>query len=123
MAVPDFQTLMLPVLRAVGEIDATKPADIRAYVADVCGLTPEDLEQRLPSGRQSTFENRCAWANVFLQRAGLIATVKRGVYRLTERGRDVLATNPERIDMKYLERFPEYYNSSATFVYDPHASW
>lgn len=108
MAVPDFQTLMLPVLRAVGEIDATKPADIRAYVADVCGLTPEDLEQRLPSGRQSTFENRCAWANVFLQRAGLIATVKRGVYRLTERGRDVLATNPERIDMKYLERFPEY---------------
>jgi restriction system protein len=108
MAVPDFQTLMLPVLRAVGEVDATKPADIRAYVAQACGLTPEDLEQRLPSGRQSTFENRCAWANVFLQRAGLIATVKRGVYRLTERGREVLATNPERIDMKYLERFPEY---------------
>lgn len=108
MAVPDFQTLMLPVLRAVGEVEATKPADIRAYVADVCHLTPEDLEQRLPSGRQSTFENRCAWANVFLQRAGLITTVKRGVYRLTEHGREVLATNPERIDMKYLERFPDY---------------
>lgn len=108
MAVPDFQTLMLPVLRAVGEVEAVRPADIRAYVAKVCGLTPEDLEERLPSGRQSTFENRCAWANVFLQRAGLIATVKRGVYRLTERGREVLAANPERIDMKYLERFPEY---------------
>jgi restriction system protein len=62
----------------------------------------------LPSGRQSTFENRCAWANVFLQRAGLIAIVKRGVYRITERGRQVLASNPERIDMKFLERFPEY---------------
>lgn len=108
MAVPDFQTLMLPVLKAVGEAEATKPAEVRAYVADLSGLTPEDLEQRLPSGRQSTFENRCAWANVFLQRAGLIKSVKRGVYRITERGREVLANKPERIDMKYLERFPEY---------------
>jgi len=62
----------------------------------------------LPSGRQTTFANRVAWANVFLQRALLIEPVKRGVYRATQRGRDVLRSEPKRIDMKFLEQFPEY---------------
>jgi restriction system protein len=107
MAVPDFQSLMLPVLRAVaeGEIAA---ADLRGRVADELRLTEADLAEMLPSGRQTTFANRTAWANIFLQRAGLLEKASRGVYRITAEGRQVLAARPKRIDMRFLERYPAY---------------
>jgi len=108
MAVPDFQTLMLPVLRAVGSADSINSVELRKVVADTVGLSADDLAEMLPSGRQTTFANRVAWANVFLQRAMLIEPVKRGVYRATDRGREVLRAEPQRIDMKFLEQFPEY---------------
>lgn len=108
MTVPDFQTLMLPVLRAIGEAETSAPPAIRERVAKYCQLSSEQLAERLPSGRQATFENRVAWANVYLQRAGLIETVKRGVYRITDRGRDVLLAPPDRIDRAFLRRFPEF---------------
>jgi restriction system protein len=110
MTVPDFQTLMLPVLQAVGSRETISSVELRKAVADAAGLSTDDLAQMLPSGRQSTFANRVAWANVFLQRAMLIEPVKRGVYRATDRGREVLAGQPPRIDMKFLEQFPEYRN-------------
>jgi restriction system protein len=62
----------------------------------------------LPSGRQTTFANRTAWANVFLQRAGLIEKTSRGVYRVTAAGLQALAKRPPKIDMPFLERFPSY---------------
>jgi restriction system protein len=107
MAVPDFQSLMLPVLRAAadGEISA---ADLRERVAASVRLTESDLAEMLPSGRQTTFTNRTAWANVFLQRAGLLERARRGVYRISDEGRRVLAGAPERIDMRFLERYPAY---------------
>lgn len=108
MAVPDFQTLMLPVLHAVATEDTMTSVELRSRVAATAGLTPEDLAEMLPSGRQTTFANRVAWANVFLQRARLLEPVKRGVYRSTARGREVLRKGPLRIDMKFLEQFPEY---------------
>ncbi len=108
MAVPDFQTLMLPVLSAVSSGTTISSADLRKNVASALALSSADLEEMLPSGRQTTFANRVAWANVFLQRALLIEPVKRGVYRATQRGRDVLRHEPQRIDMKFLEQFPEY---------------
>lgn len=110
MAVPDFQTLMLPVLRAVASQDTISSVELRKVVADVVRLSADDLAEMLPSGRQSTFANRVAWANVFLQRAMLIEPVKRGVYRATTRGREVLRAEPTRIDMKFLEQFAEYRN-------------
>lgn len=108
MAVPDFQTLMLPVLKGVASADTITSVDLRECVAAAVGLSPDELAEMLPSGRQTTFANRVAWANVFLQRATLIEPVKRGVYRATDRGRDVLRSEPARIDMKFLEQFPEY---------------
>lgn len=108
MAVPDFQTLMLPVLEAAGSEESINSVELRRRVASALALSEEDLAEMLPSGRQSTFANRVAWANVFLQRALLIEPVKRGVYRITARGRDVLGSSPSRVDMKYLEQFQEY---------------
>jgi restriction system protein len=107
MAVPDFQSLMLPVLRAManGEISS---AELRDKVASDLELGESDLAEMLPSGRQTTFANRIAWANIFLQRAGLIEKVRRGVYRISQEGRNALASNPPRIDMHFLERYPAY---------------
>jgi restriction system protein len=107
MAVPDFQSLMLPVLRAVadGEIAA---ADLRHRVAHDVRLTEDDLAEVLPSGRQTTFTNRTAWALAYLQRAGLIEKVKRGVYVISDEGQRVLAGSPARIDKAFLARYPSY---------------
>jgi restriction endonuclease Mrr len=107
MSVPDFQSLMLPVLVATaeGEIPA---AELRNRVSTSLKLTQEDLTEMLPIGRQTTFGNRTAWANVILQRAGLIEKTSRGIYRATPTGLQVLAEVPSKIDMKFLERFPSY---------------
>ena len=71
MPVPDFQSLMLPVLKATAD-GGINASDLRDRVATMIGLTETDLAELLPSGRQTTFANRTAWANIFLQRAGLI---------------------------------------------------
>jgi restriction system protein len=107
MAVPDFQSLMLPVLRAAadGEIAA---ADLRNRVAEELQLTDADLAEMLPSGGQTTFANRTAWANVFMQRAGVLEKAGRGIYRITADGEKVLAERQERVDMRFLERYPAY---------------
>lgn len=107
MAVPDFQSLMLPVLMATANGEISAP-DLRNRVAASIMLSEEDSKEMLPSGRQTTFGNRTAWANVFLQRAGLIEKTGRGVYRITAAGLQVIAENPPRIDMPFLERFPSY---------------
>lgn len=107
MAVPDFQSLMLPLLKATanGNISAS---ELRKRVAESEKLSEEDLAEMLPSGKQTTFANRTAWANVHLQRAGLIEKTGHGVYRATQTGNQILAEGPAKIDMKFLERFPSY---------------
>jgi restriction system protein len=107
MPVPDFQSLMLPVLRAAAE-GQIAAKDLRDRVASEVGLSETDLAEMIPSGRQTTFVNRTAWAYVFLQRAGLLERVGRGVYRITDEGRRALEERPERIDMRFLERYPSY---------------
>ncbi len=107
MPVPDFQSLMLPVLQEViaGPIPSK---DLRARIAQQLRLTEQDLAELLPSGRQTTFTNRVAWANVFLQRAGLIRIVRRGVYEATEAGKVVASQAPARIDNAFLQQFPSF---------------
>jgi restriction system protein len=72
------------------------------------GLEPADLAEVLPSGTQTRYANRVAWAHVYLKQAGLLSTPRRGVYQITDRGREVLAAPPEKITTAFLERFPEY---------------
>lgn len=109
MAVPDYQTLMLPLLRRVALANApVRIGDIADAIAAEFGLTEDDLAERLPSGRQSLFHNRLHWAKTYLTRAGLIELPKRGHQQITERGRALLAENPQRIDNNTLKRFPEF---------------
>jgi restriction system protein len=107
MPVPDFQSLMLPVLRAAAGGDISS-SELRERIAAELHLSADDLAEMLPSRRAPTFANRVAWATFFLQRAGLLGRVSRGVYRITDAGRQVLAEQPDRVDMRSLERFPAY---------------
>lgn len=107
MSIPDFQTLMLPVLRCVapGEI---RTSDLVERLADQFTLSAGERSQLLPSGRQATFANRVHWAVAYLGKAGLLDRTRRAHYQITARGRQVLASAPDRIDNKYLSRFPEF---------------
>ena len=108
MPVPDFQSLMLPALKAFAD-GAEKPmAKVRELIASAEGLAPEDLREMLPSGRQPVFTNRVSWAVLYLGRAGLLEQVRRGVWRLTAEGERLLTEAPPRIDMNYLRKYPAY---------------
>lgn len=108
MPVPDFQTLMLPALRVLSTVSPATAMQVRAALAVEFGLTAAELAELLPSGRQTTFANRVAWAYSYLKQAGLIASPRRGVYEITARGREILAQPPARIDIPFLSRFPEF---------------
>lgn len=108
MPVPDFQSLMLPVLKALAGGAETPISEVRARVAASEGLTSDDLQELVPSGRQPVFNNRVAWAVVHLGLAGLVERVLRGVWRLAADGEKLLAAPPPRIDLKYLRNYPAY---------------
>jgi len=105
--IPDFQTLMLPVLRDAVAGEVRIGATIER-LADAFSLSPDERAQLLPSKRQTTFANRVHWAKSYLGKAGLIALTKRGHFAVTDLGKKVLADPPARIDIVYLGRFPEF---------------
>jgi restriction system protein len=108
LAIPDFQTLMLPSLAILGQVSPRSTGEVRDALAKQFNLSAEDLAQMLPSGKQTTFVNRVAWAYSYLKQAGLISSPKRGTYDITERGRGVLNGNPPKIDITFLTQFPEF---------------
>lgn len=108
MAVPDFQTVMRPVLVALSDRQPRSPTAIRSVVAAHFDLTTDDLDEEIPSGRAKTFQNRVGWAITYLLRAGLISRPKPATYQLADRGESVLSECPERVDMKVLSQFDEF---------------
>lgn len=108
MPIPDFQSLMLPALKALSKGRETTVSKVRERIAAVESLAPEDLQEMLPSGRQSVFANRVSWAVKYLERAGLTERVRRGVWRLTAEGQSLLTEPPSRIDMNYLRKYPAF---------------
>jgi len=108
MTVPDFQSLMLPALQALSDGTEIPISRVRVRVATAERLTDEDLHEMLPSGRQPVFTNRVSWAVIFMERAGLVERVNRGVYRITAEGERSLKQNPTRIDMKVLRRYRSF---------------
>ena len=105
MAVPDFQSLMLPVLQEAALGDA-KLSEVIERLGTKLELSDEDLTALLPSGRQTTFANRIYWAKIHLARAGLLDSAIRGWVRITDAGKTLLDNPPKRIDMKFLHQFP-----------------
>lgn len=99
---------MLPLLKFSADGAEHSMQEARDGLAEMMGLSQEDLEEKLPSGRQSTFANRVAWAKVYLTQAGVLDSPKRGKFHISDRGRKILSEGPERIDIKYLGRFKEF---------------
>lgn len=108
MSIPDFQSIMLPLLEYLQDGKEHSSREMNQALADHFQLTQEDKEQLLPSGSQKVFTNRLAWAKAHLKMAGLLHAPKRGIAVITERGVDVLRQNPGHIDLKLLKQFPEY---------------
>ena len=105
--VPDYQSLMLPVLRAATAGEQRIGAVVQR-LGEELGLSEAARAAVLASGRQTIFANRVHWAKTYLAKAGLVEATKRGHFRLTQRGADVLAASPERIDNRFLSRFEEF---------------
>jgi restriction system protein len=108
MSIPDYQSIMLPMLRQLADGAEHPLGEVREALAAHFGLTPGDRDQLLASGNQGVFENRVGWARTYLKKAGLLEYVKRGVLRITPRGLEVLAEGPPEINVRYLDRFPEF---------------
>jgi restriction system protein len=108
MAIPDYQTIMLPFLQFLKDGKERNLSELVDSIADKFKLTTEERQQLLGSGQQTVIRNRAGWARTYLKKAGLLESTRRGFFRITERGQSVLASKPQRIDVKYLEQFPEF---------------
>jgi restriction system protein len=107
MPIPDFQTAMLPVLRAFND-GAKSVADVLPTLRAEFAITDEEAQELIPSGRLTTLQSRAHWARTYLAKAGLLVSPGRNRHEITEAGRKLLASGVARIDMKTLEQFPAY---------------
>ncbi|PPD58094.1 restriction endonuclease [Dehalogenimonas etheniformans] len=108
MPIPDYQTIMLPLLTLISDGKEHTLQDSIASLGNQFHLMPEDLRKVLPSGRQAVFHNRVGWARTYMKKAGLIESTKRGSFKITNRGKEVLKAKPNSINAKYLEQFKEF---------------
>lgn len=110
MPVPDYQTLLLPLLKLAGNGQADTLIKAEQILADQFSLSAEDRAARLPSGQQTVLRNRAGWASFYLKNAGLIEKPKRGIFRITARGRDLLANNLQSLNLNDLLQFQDFKN-------------
>lgn len=108
MPIPDYQTLMLPLLRLAGDSEEHRFRDAIEQLASEFSLTDEERGTMLPSGTAPVFDNRVGWARTYLKQAALLESRKRGIFRITPRGLELLGKAPPRIDNSTLEQYPEY---------------
>ena len=108
MAIPDYQTIMLPLLRLCSNGSEVKLGDNIQSISDHFKLTEEEQNELLPSGKQQVIRNRVAWANTYLKKAGLLESTKRGFVNITKRGLEALETNPDQINVKFLMQYDEF---------------
>src|SRR5918995_516496 len=99
---------MLPLLRLAADGQEHSLREAIERLADEFGLNEEERKELLPSGSQATFDNRVGWARTYLKKAGLVDSPRRGHFRITARGLEALQENPKTINVKFLERYPEF---------------
>jgi restriction system protein len=106
--IPDYQTAMLPTLRFLASGAIRRAGEVREDVAREFDLSDEELRELVPSGRKTLFSDRVSWALTYMKKAGLLETPKRAHYRITARGKALLAESPSRVDLTVLSRYPEF---------------
>ncbi len=118
MPVPDYQSLMLPLLRFAADGQEHTSREAVDMLATELQLTASERNELLPSGQQEVFNNRIGWAKSYLKKAGLLTYPRRGTLQITSRGQQILAENPPRIDVKLLKQFPEFFDAREPSVND-----
>ncbi|ACK65136.1 restriction endonuclease [Rippkaea orientalis PCC 8801] len=108
MSIPDFQSILLPLLKYSGDKQEHSLRESIEYLAGIFNLTDEEKRELLPSGQQAIFDNRVGWAKTYLKKAHLIETTKRGYFRITDQGITVLQQNYQKIDTNFLKQFEEF---------------
>jgi len=108
MAIPDYQTLMLPLLKLTSDEKEHSLKATTEKLAQDFGLSEIELAEMLPSARKTRFYDRVGWAGTYLRKAGLLISPHRGKFQITKRGLEVLKNPPERITVNFLEQFDEF---------------
>lgn len=118
MTIPDYQTVMLPLLRLASDGHEHSARAAIEKLAVQFELSEQERKELLPSGRQATFDNRVGWARTYMKKAGLLESRRRGYFRITSRGLDTLQKNLPAINVKFLEQFPEFVEFRAKRAYN-----
>lgn len=108
MSIPDYQTIMLPLLKFSADEKEHSIREAVKILADKFNLTENEKREMLPSGQQEVFFNRVGWARTYLKKAGLLKAPKRGTFKITKRGKEILSSNPSEINNKLLSQFDEF---------------
>jgi len=101
MAIPDYQSLMLPLLKLLLDEEEHKTREFVGELSDKFGLSEEQRKELLPSGHQSIIENRIGWARTYILKAGLLSSTRRGYIKITQKGLEVLEQKPEKIKINF----------------------
>ena len=108
MSIPDYQSVMLPLLKFSSDNNEHSLREAIENLADFFSLSETERKELLPSGQQAIFDNRVAWARTYMKKAGLIETTKRGFFKISRQGLDVIKSKPLDINVKFLEQFPSF---------------
>lgn len=106
--IPDYQSLMLPLLKLLSDGKEHKYRELIETLVEKFHLTAEERKDLLASGNQPIFDNRVGWAKTYLKKAGLIESTQRATFVITQLGKEVLSKNPDKIDVKYLNQFSSF---------------
>src|SRR5215216_5591511 len=108
MTIPDYQTIMLPLLRFLADGTVHPISDLADHLAEQFNLSPEERNALLPSGASRTFNSRVGWAATYMSKAGLVERPRRSHLQITARGSALLAKDPSRVDSDVLSQYPEF---------------
>ena len=106
--IPDFQSVMLPLLQCLEDGQIHQFRSLVEQIAKIFKLSNDEIREMLPGGSQEVLNNRVGWASSYLKKANLIASSKRGYFNITEKGKQVIASQPKSINVKYLKSIPEF---------------
>jgi restriction system protein len=105
MAIPDFETLMLPTLQFAADENEHSYRETIEHLANWYSLTEEERKKRVPSGVMPILNNRVSWTLFYLRKAGLLESTRRGFYKITQTGLEALSQKPTKVDTNYLRRY------------------
>lgn len=108
MPIPDYQSIMLPFLNCLADKKEHSIREVIDALASQFKLTEEERNEMLPSGKQALFDNRVGWARTYLKKALLISSPRRGVFAITDRGKEVIDRKISKVDVDFLKQYPEF---------------